>query len=64
MLFRSNAAFTVKDLAIGGRDLMEMGVKPGPDLGMLLQRALDAVIDDEVPNERAALIALMERLID
>ena len=63
-ILETNAAFTVKDLAIGGRDLMEMGVKPGPDLGMLLQRALDAVIDDEVPNERAALIALMERLID
>ncbi len=63
-ILEANAAFAVKDLAIGGRDLMEMGVKPGPDLGMLLQRALDAVIDDEVPNEREALLALMARLID
>ena len=63
-ILESKAAFTVKDLAIGGRDLMEMGVKPGPDLGMLLQRALDAVIDEEVENERGELLALMERLID
>ena len=60
----THAAFAVKDLEINGRDLMEMGVKPGPDLGMLLQRALDAVIDDEVPNERGALLELMNRLID
>lgn len=63
-ILTTHAAFAVKDLEINGRDLMEMGVKPGPDLGMLLQRALDAVIDDEVPNERGALLELMNRLID
>ena len=43
-------------LAINGGDLIRAGVKPGPELGRLLNSALDAVIDDNIPNEREALL--------
>jgi len=51
-------AFTLRDLAISGRDLIEAGVAPGPELGVRLQRALDAVLDGTAENEKAALLAI------
>ena len=59
----SNAAFDLKDLAIDGHDVIDLGVLPGPDVGILLKRALDAVIDEEVPNERESLLKFIERRI-
>lgn len=53
----SDDAFTLKQLAIGGRDLMEQGISEGPQIGTLLRACLDAVIDEEVENDREALIA-------
>ena len=37
--------------------LIRAGVKPGPELGQLLNAALNAVIEDNIPNEREALLA-------
>ena len=50
-------AFTVKQLAISGNDVMALGVKAGPEVGRILDAALGAVIDGHVPNEREALLA-------
>ena len=44
-------------LAINGGDLIRAGVKPGPELGNLLNTALEAVIEDNIPNKREALLA-------
>ena len=52
-------AFTLGDLAITGSDVMALGVDAGPQVGNLLNAALDAVINEEVPNERAALLEFM-----
>ena len=54
-------AFSLKDLAIDGNDLLARGVAPGPALGARLQRALDAVLDGEAENEREALLAVALR---
>ncbi len=51
-------AFTLKDLAIGGNDLLAAGVAPGPALGARLQKALDAVLDGTCENEREALLKI------
>lgn len=48
--------FSLRDLAVGGRDLMALGVEPGPAMGQLLQTLLTAVIEERVPNEREALV--------
>jgi hypothetical protein len=38
----AGAAFSIRDLAIDGRALMqELGLKPGPDLGRILRALLD-----------------------
>ena len=46
----------VSQLAVNGRDLMAAGIPAGPGLRRVLDALLDAVIRDEVPNERAALL--------
>lgn len=49
-------AFTVKQLAISGRDVMELGVAQGPAVGRILQEALEAVVDEQLENRRDALL--------
>ena len=55
----SNDAFTLKQLAINGDDVLALGVPAGPRVGEELRRALDAVIDEQVPNERSQLLSFL-----
>jgi tRNA nucleotidyltransferase (CCA-adding enzyme) len=48
--------FTLKDLAVNGGDLIEAGMEPGKWLGKVLNALLRKVIDDELPNEKQALL--------
>ena len=61
-----NAApvFGVRDLAVGGADLMELGFSQGPRLGQVLRRLLEAVVDGEVANEQQPLLDYARRLLD
>jgi hypothetical protein len=47
-------------LAVSGADLLAIGVPAGPELGRLLSRLLDAVLEDPALNTREALLALAE----
>ncbi len=50
-----NDCCTAAALAIGGNDLRGLGLA-GPEVGRTLRRLLDAVIDGRLPNERKALL--------
>lgn len=52
----SHACLSLRTLAVNGRDLMALGVPPGPEIGCLLQSLLDAVVDGTLPNDRNALL--------
>lgn len=53
-------AFTEKDLAVGGRDVMsELGIPPGPRVGEALSYLLERVLEDQSLNERERLLALL-----
>ena len=52
-------AFTVKQLAINGHDVMTLGIQAGPAVGKALNAALDAVIDERVANEPQALLSYL-----
>lgn len=56
-LEEENACLHIRDLAVSGRDLIALSYKPGPGLGKVLNGLLEAVLRDEVPNEREALLA-------
>ena len=55
-----DAAFSVRDLSIGGREVMALGVPEGPLVGQALAAALDAVVEERVENEAAALTRFVE----
>ena len=47
---------TLKDLAVRGEDLITAGVRPGPDVGEMLQRLLADVLEDPRRNTRDHLL--------
>jgi len=50
---------SASQLAVHGDDLVaELGLEPGPIVGRLLHRLLEAVLDDPSQNERATLLRL------
>jgi putative nucleotidyltransferase with HDIG domain len=52
-------ALTVKDLAVGGRDVMEaLDLAPGPEVGRVLAELLERVLEDPGLNRRDSLLAL------
>ena len=57
-LQEEDACLTLKDLAVNGRDLLAAGFPAGPALGNCLNGLLRAVQDEEISNDRAALLAL------
>ncbi len=54
-------AFKIADLAIDGDDVMGSGIEQGPLVGDMLRRCLDAVICEEVRNERDALLSYVAK---
>lgn len=46
---------TLRDLAVGGRDLMELGMQPGRELGSMLSELLEWVIDEPECNKKEIL---------
>jgi len=59
---RSTGAFTVRDLAIGGHDLAEIGVPRGPEMGKILEELLETVLDDPDLNTKPALLRIASQL--
>ena len=57
----SRDAFTAKDLAINGHDIMEtFGLPPSPAVGEKIRVALNAVMDGVVQNEKGALLEFLK----
>lgn len=48
--------FTLKHLAVTGRDLMEAGIPAGPGLGEILDHLLELVIEEPERNEKEWLV--------
>ena len=62
-LLNEPPAFTVKDLAINGRDLISLGIKPSPAMGELLATLLAEVQDETLQNSKEALLARVQQLV-
>ena len=50
-------------LALTGGDLAALGVPRGPDIGRILGRLLDAVIEDPAQNEKEKLLKLARAML-
>lgn len=55
-----NTCLSLKDLAVNGSDLITLGFAPGKALGRCLQHLLDRILDEQLPNDRTALLAAAE----
>lgn len=47
---------TLKDLSVTGSDLIAAGMKPGPEIGEVLRRMLDDVIEEPAHNKKEYLL--------
>jgi len=56
------AALSTRDLKINGHDLIrDLGIRPGPLIGQILDALLEAVTNDPGANDRDALLALARK---
>lgn len=60
-VLQDNECFTLKDLAINGKDLIAIGFHPGKELGETLNYLLQLVIDG-VDNDKEALLTLAKSM--
>ncbi|MDR1248494.1 MAG: CCA tRNA nucleotidyltransferase [Treponema sp.] len=55
-------AFSLKDLAVSGTDLMAAGIRSGKTMGVILRELLETVLDDPELNTREKLLEIAGKL--
>jgi tRNA nucleotidyltransferase (CCA-adding enzyme) len=55
-------AFNKENLAINGKDLIGIGIKPGPSMGQLFNQLVDMVVDNPALNTRDKLLQIAYEL--
>lgn len=63
-VLEEESCFSLKDLAVNGNDLIQIGFKPGKDLGNVLNLLLNKVIDDELTNEKDILLEYAKKELE
>ena len=65
-ILQADGAYSIKDLAVNGNDLIAAGIPAGRILGLILHDLLETVLDDPAQNTREQLLriaaALYERI--
>ncbi|MEA2066079.1 MAG: HD domain-containing protein [Thermotogota bacterium] len=61
-LRESKFAITVKDLKVDGDDIIKLGIKEGPEIGGILNKLLQVVVDDPEMNKKEKLVELAKKL--
>jgi tRNA nucleotidyltransferase (CCA-adding enzyme) len=61
-IMNEKQAFSLKDLAVNGNDLIDMGIKPGKTIGIILGELLETVLDDPSQNTRDTLLAIANKI--
>ncbi len=59
MVLRQELCFSLKQLAVKGNDLTDMGLS-GPAVGRALNTLLDLVVEERLPNDRPTLLAYVK----
>lgn len=59
-----NSAFTLKSLAVSGKDLMEIGIPSGKLIGKILDSLLETVLDDPKQNSKDVLLNIAKNLYE
>lgn len=59
---KSNDAITLKDLAINGNDLIQLGIPAGKKIGLILNDLLNCVLEDPQLNQKEKLIEIAKKI--
>lgn len=59
-----NSAFTLKSLAVSGKDLMAIGIPSGKLIGKILDSLLETVLDDPKQNSKDVLLNIAKNLYE
>lgn len=62
-VLQEDECFTLKNLAVNGKDLIGIGYKSGKELGNVLNQLLQSVIDGDCPNEKNELLQRATNLL-
>lgn len=62
-VIEQDQCFSMKDLVINGNDIISLGVPQSRAIGVTLRHILDMVINEELPNERTALLMEAQRYV-
>ncbi|MCR5440855.1 MAG: CCA tRNA nucleotidyltransferase [Lachnospiraceae bacterium] len=62
-IMREGECCSLRTLAVSGRDLIELGIKPGPAMGEILGMLLERVLEDPSLNEKKKLLSIAEEFI-
>ena len=62
-IFSEEQCLSLRKLRINGNDILGLGVPHGKQVGVLLQRLLDAVLDGKLANERGSLVNYAQALL-
>ena len=63
-ILEEKQAFSLKDLAVNGDDLIEMGIPTGKTIGIILGELLETVLDDPAQNTRETLLAIAKQITE
>jgi tRNA nucleotidyltransferase (CCA-adding enzyme) len=61
-ILENGECVTKKELAISGKDLIAIGMKPGPQLGAVIDALLDAVLEEPQLNTREKLLEIAHKM--
>ena len=61
-IIKRGDCLSIKELAVTGRDLMELGIKQGPKLGEVLERLLDDVLNVPEHNNSEYLTDMVRNI--
>lgn len=64
VVLEKSQCFALKDLAVNGNDLLRMGIPQGKEIGKYLDILLERVIEGDVKNEKCALLAAVEAMVE
>jgi len=59
IILEQQQCLSLKDLKLTGKDLIDMGMKPGREMGSMLQYLLERVLEEPELNERDKLTKLV-----
>ncbi len=60
-LMAQESCFSLRDLAVDGSDMLELGMEPGPALGDTLRELFRMVTEEGVPNEKETLLRYVKK---